>query len=726
MIYPLISNPTRPNRAEKNKDVKYHSDYGRWVIWASKTKEAIEHLESIRINRNYVLANKQWDNKEDISNFLTDTTGQSTNRVKVEMNYIQILVNHHVGNAERTSVRGKCQSFSPMVQVRKEQSLVEALAWGAVAKNSEDKMYSEILKANKPIGESETETVAKHDNYYCDKYIKAMNGLLKYAEVVNNFDLMKKEAAESMAITGMYVVKPEAMSGDWRFRWVQTEDFFFDRGAKKYDLSDAGYMGEFYSAMPTEIYEMYEMLNDDVLRIENQNKAFNKQDRIPVYKTYWRDIEYSKWGYVKNKFGDIVLERIDYKRDDEDEIKYTEKDVVSCNDLTQYQLNILKKKKGSGKAMSILAQEVWRFCEFIPCEYVSIRNDKPSANQTADYVLDYGIAPYMEQNVYSANDMTPPYKVSMYFYSNGYVNSPMCIAINPQRMANRIMSAVENLINNSRGSGTILAEEAVNKSSMGIDEINIRMKRSEAITLPALPFGSIQNAVGNYDTGLGTGAQYLISLSQMFLQSIESITGVNYAMKGQMDNPSQLVGTMQLMIQRGSIIQERFNSALREVFRQMYQSVATAGKRFYINEKPKLSTIVGEEGLLVVELTKDMLLEDFRASIEYQVDKQTERQFVDQMLIQLMQFGLIDNMRASQLMGRGGTEDMWEATREYVKEKTEAEKQMAEQQAAVQQQQAQQQQNNYDMAVAQEDKKINAGLAETLIKQQPQLLQQQQ
>ena len=65
------------NRAEKNKDVKYHSDYGRWVIWASKTKEAIEHLESIRINRNYVLANKQWDNKEDISNFKGYLYGQA-------------------------------------------------------------------------------------------------------------------------------------------------------------------------------------------------------------------------------------------------------------------------------------------------------------------------------------------------------------------------------------------------------------------------------------------------------------------------------------------------------------------------------------------------------------------------------------------------------------------------------------------------------------------------
>jgi len=719
MIFPSLMNPTKPNRADGTKGVKYHADYARWAMWASNTVQHNEHQASIKINRNYVLANKQWDNKEDISNFLLDTSGQETNRIKVEMNYLQILVNHHVGNAERSSIRAKCQSFSPMVQVRKDINLNEMLLWGEVARKSDSQISAQI-KANKPIGESESETAAMHENYYCDKYIKAMNGLLRYAETVNNFDLMKKEAAESMAITGMYVVKPEPMSGDWRMRWVQTDDFFFDRAAKKYDLADANYMGEYYNALPTEIYEMYEVSNDDVIKIENQNKAFNNNDRLPVYKVYWRDIEYSKWGYVENEFGDLVLERINYKREDEEKPKYTDKDIVTCNDLTQYQLNILKKSKGNGKASATLSQEVWRFCEFIPSEYVVIQNDKMSLNQTNDYVLDFGIAPYMEQNVYSANDMTPPYKVGMYFYSGGYVNSPMDIAINPQRMANRVMSAVENLINNSRGSGTILPEEAVNKSQYSLDEINIRMKRSETIVIPGLPFGGIQNAVGQYDTGLGQGSQYLISLSQMFLESIENITGVNYAMKGQMDTPNQLVGTMQLMIQRGSIIQERFNAALREVFRQMYQSVATSGKRLYINEKPKLSTIVGDEGVLVIELSRDMLLEDFRASIEYQVDKQTERQFVDQMLIQLMQYGLIDAKKASNLMGRGSTEDMWESVREFTKEKAEMEKQMAQAQQQQAQEQSQQQQQNYEGALGMENKKINAGIAEELIKQQGQ------
>lgn len=712
-----LINPTKPNRAEKNKDIKYHTDFGRWVEYASKTNKYFEHMEYIKVNRNYVLANKQWDNKEDIANFLNDTTGQTTNRVKVEMNYLQILVNHHVGTAERMSIRAKCQSFSPNVQVRKEEALQEMLMWTAVAQNS-DERYAETLKANKPIGNSEADTAAKHENYYCDRYIKAMNGLMRYSETINNFELMKKEAAESLAITGMYVVKPEAMSSDYIFRWVQTENFFFDRAARKYDLSDANFMGELYWALPTEIYERHEVSNDDVMTLENQNKVFNQDDRLPVYKSYWRDIEFEKWGYVRNEFEDIVLERLNYKRDDEEKAKFTDSDALNVNELTEYQRNIIKKKKGSGKAIATLAQEVWRYCEFVPAEYISINKLKAGTNKTNDYVLAYGIAPYMESNVYSANDMLPPYKVAMYFYSDGYVNSPMDIAINPQRMANRIMSAVENLINNARGSGTIIAEEAVNKSSMGLDELNIRMKRSETIMVPGLMFGGIQNTVGQYDTGLGNGTQVLVNMTQMFLQSIENITGVNYAMKGQMDTPNQLVGTMQIMIQRGSVIQERFNSALREVFRQMYQSVATSGKRLYINEKPKLSTIIGDEGVAVVELTRDMLLEDFRASVEFQTDKQTERQFVDGMLMQFLQYGLIDQKKAANLLGRGGTEDMWEAVREFAKEKAEMEKQMAEQQQAAAQQQQQQQQGNYQAALQQEDKKIDAGLAEAVLKQQ--------
>ena len=709
----------RPNRADRPKDKDYHSEFGKWAVMACQGAKYQEHMRAIETNRNYCMANKQWDNREDIDSFLNDTNGKTTNRVKVEMNYLQILVNHHVGNAARMSMRAKCQSFSPLVKTRKELALQEMLMWGDVAKQSSPE-YASLIKANKPVGESEQETVKSHDNYYCDKYVQSMNGLMRYTETVNNFEQMKLEAAESMAITGMCIEKPEAMSSDYRFRWVQTENFLFDREARKYDLSDCSCMGEYYPALATEVYERIMLSNDDILQIEAQNISFNTDDRLQVYLMYWRDIEMETWGYVKDEFNDIILVKIDYVYENDEKPKYTKADVVSTSELTPYQLNIIKKKKGKGKGMTVLASEVWRYCEFVPAGAFMLKSQMQGKQRSSDLVLSYGLMPYQERNIYSAYNMQPPYKVAMYFYNNGYVNSPMDIAINPQRMANRIMSAVENMLNNSRSSGTIIAEEAVLKSTTNksMADIDIKMKRGDTVALPMLAFGGGNNMVMKYDGGIGSGANNLINLSQMFLTSIESLTGVNQAMKGQIDSPDQLVGTMQLMIQRGSITQERFAMAMRELFKSMYQAVATSGKRLYINERPKLNMMVGEEGAMVLELSRDMLMEDFRASVEFKEDKETERQFVDQMVMQLLQFQLLDRQRAVNLTGRGTTEEMWMSAREYAKELAEVEAKQAEaaQQMAARQQQLGQQQQA--VAVDQEQQKIDNKLLADMTKTQ--------
>jgi len=230
-------------------------------------------------------------------------------------------------------------------------------------------------------------------------------------------------------------------------------------------------------------------------------------------------------------------------------------------------------------------------------------------------------------------------------------------------------------------------------------------------------FGGVANAVGSYDANIGQGAQHLINMSQMFLQAIESITGVNYAMKGQLDNPNQLVGTMQLMIQKGSVIQERFNAALQECFRQIYQAVATSGKRLYINERPKLVAIVGDDAGKIIELSRDMLLEEFRANVVFENDKQTERQYVDTTALSFLQYNLLDQTRVSKLLGRGSQDDLWESVRAYAREMVEAQKQMAEQQQAVEAQQQEQQQGNYDKALEQEDKKIETNKETELTKE---------
>lgn len=712
----------KPNRLTDVKDKKYHCEYARWTVWHANNAKHQEHMRNIQTNRNFFAPNKQWGFEEDTVSFLMDTSGQTTNRIKVEMNYIQILVNQYVGNASMMNVTARCQSFSPLVQTRKEQELNKLLIKFDIAQVASPEVAN-TLKANLPIGNSEMETVANFDNYYVDKYVKAMNALLRYGESVNNFNMMKAELAESLCLAGLAVVKPEPYGGEYRYRIVQPDRFFFDRDARRWGLSDASYMGEFDEALPTEIIEMYPKLSrDERLAIENYTSNANiygtfGRDRVRVYRSYWRDMSEDTWGFVEDEFGDIIFERINYVAEFEEKAKYTEADVVTISKLTPYQRDIVKKKKGStGKALIKTYTDLWRYCEFIPFEYMN--GGYRTGSDAQDIVLEYGAVPYQEPNVYSPYNMEPPYKVAMYIYEDGFIYSPVDIAINPQRLANRIMSVVENMMNNSRGSGTVIAQEAIDKSDMKMDEIQMKMKHNEPIVISGATFGGVQNAIGKYDATITNGAFDMLNMANVFLSSIEKITGVNDAMKGQQSNPDQLVGTMQLMIQRGSVIQERFYASMRELFRSMYQAMATSGKRLYINEKPRLVSIVGDDAYDVIELTKEMALESFRVTIKYSNDGDTERQQVDAMLMQFLQAGLIDKKRWANLVGRGNYDDMWEAIRAFSFESDEAEKQMAMVQQADMQKQEAMQQQNVDKAFQSQDADREASMMEAAMKTQ--------
>lgn len=706
----------KPSRLEMVKGVDYHNQYARWCLHHGEGMKRIEHLNNIRVNKNFVSPNKQWMEDEDVSTFLTDTSGQTTNRIKVEMNYIQILNNQFVGNVCRMGVNASAQSFSPMVKERREEKLEEMLLWTNVAEMATPEMQ-QMIQANMPIGNSERETAMMFNNYYVDKYVKGINSLLRYTGKINNINLLKREIAESLSLTGMCVIKPEPVSGEYRWRWVQTEDFIFDREARKFDLSDAAYMGEASDILMSELIEKahgdMEIIGMiEANRINATKTAMQKPDRLKVYKMYWRDVYECEWGYVKNEFDDIVFEKINYTDEYIETAKYKTADVVNVSEIEEYQRRLVKKK--SGKAIIKIYTDQWRYCEFVPAELIT--GSSKRIKGTRDVILSHGVMEYQEPNTYSPFNMETPYKVGMYMYLDGFVYSPIDIAINPQRITNRLMSVVENIMNNAQGSNVILSKEALDKSNTTEAQVKIKMKRSEPIVISGMPMGGIQNSVGTYDGGLSAGSRGYLDIANMFLTSIEKITGVNEAMKGQMESPDQLVGTMKLMIQKGTVVTERYYTALREAFRQCFQATAESGKRFYINEKPKLINVIGDAEYELIELTKDYTMEHFRVSVDLAIDEETERQYVDGMLFQLLSGQLIDRTRFANLIGRGNTDDMWEGVRDYAKEMAEAERRMAEQQTMEQQQMQQQEQQNLDRAFQSQESDRDTKITEALIK----------
>lgn len=696
----------KPNRILDKKDKFYHINYARWGVYSCMGTKHQEHMRRLVTNTNFYAPNRQWAMEEDLEGFLRDATGQNTTRVKTEFNMIQIMGNQYIGNANRMSINSRATSFSPLSKTRRDEKLAEMMYWTDVA-NKSNQQYGDHLRQKLPIGKTPEETSKIFENLYVDNYVKDMNGLLRYTEAVNRFDSRRKTIAESLIISGMGIMKPVISGVEWKYKQVWPDRFFFDRAALEYDLADANYMGEWSFMMPTDIYEQSPKIGlDEIKRIENyvSTQSYAIQGRVYVYTVYWRDLIVSKYAYVKDEFGNISLQKVDYDDELGNKSKYAMKDVVDCSKLNDYQKSVIG--KSSGKAFKTVYADQWRFCKFIPQELMA----GVGYQGTGDIALDYGVVPFQEPNVYSVDNMMPPYMVNFYMYLFGDVYSPIDIAINPQRMANRVMSAMENIINNSRGEGTAYFADHVENEEEALN--NMKNSQPVALKFKGLP---IQNVIGGYGATMSQGAASLATIAQTFLQSIETITGVNSAMKGQQENADQLVGVMQLMIKRGTVTQERFYDAVQEIFGRCYQNACTAGKRFYIQNKKLLIDAVGDDAANVIELSDGLNNEDFRVTVKRSLSPEDERKSVDALILQFLQGGLLDRGRATNLLGRGTEDDMWQAIREFGREAEEMEKaqqrqaEMMQQQAQAQQQQQQDQMMGMAMdAQAQEAEQKNA------------------
>jgi hypothetical protein len=265
-------------------------------------------------------------------------------------------------------------------------------------------------------------------------------------------------------------------------------------------------------------------------------------------------------------------------------------------------------------------------------------------------------------------------------------------------MINRILSVAENQINNSRGAGTFYDKSMVDAQG-GESELLRNMNQSRPVGINAKGRG-IQNAVSQYDGTVKQGTMVLFNIVDVLNMQVQRMTGINEALKGENTGSDQLVGVTQLMIQRGSLMQEPFYNAVTEIFLQCYQSIATVGKRIYADNERELTMAVGDNGYKIIKITKDMSLEDFKCFVKRENTEEVLTRAGDQMLLQYLQLGLIDKDSYAVLVGRSSPDEIAMFMRKKAKDEREVarmtniqnEEQMRnlEQKAAMEQQQQQQ------------------------------------
>ena len=715
-----VSSFDKPNRLKDKKDKEYHVKYGKFCISNVHSGNYSHFLNKTRINRNfYKGGDYQWL-QEDVESFLKDDTNQSRNRIKVVNNVIRPMVEQYRGNANRMTINASVKALSGRALDRRDLALAEKMFYYDISFDYPD--FSEILKNTFNIGETQQETKDIFFDHYQDEYAYSMNKLLDYIESLNKFQSMQMPVAEDIALTGMAVVEGREEAGNLIFEKVEVEEFAWDGSAKKDDLSDSEYMIRHYPMTPTQIYEQFQPSPEDADSIEryvrlnaginpNSVNSFDNNEgsnyaavsglKVPVYKVYWRDCDYEEWGYVMTEFGLPKLVRINWKGYDNDlEPEYTDEDLIEPPKTPKNKRLFGNKKKR--KAFN----EVIRYCFIIPSDVLMTAEPYHSKRKIADVVLDFGVHDYQETSLTNPSKAKFPFKIATWGYVNGEVLSPVDDAISPQRFINRVLSAAEGIINMSGGEGPVFDLDTIDPQDAIDGTLERNVKQGKPVFVRTKGRG-VPNSIGKYDSTPGAGAYQMMQLIPIMREVIQSSTGVNEPLQGQSSGSEQLVGVTEILVERGSLMQEPFYKAVENIFIQMYEMAATLGKRIYIENERNLVIATGDGGAEVIKLSKDMLNEEFSLFVKRDNSDEMLQNIANKQLLEFLNLQLIDKKIYANLYNRSKPDDVARALRQYAMAEAMAAKEASNMESEAMEEQAVMEDANLVMA-DDEQKRVEA------------------
>lgn len=677
----IISSAPRPNRLtipEEQKLEKYHADYGRFVAHSINNSKQSLYSDKYEMCMRFYRGD-QWREQEDLATFFMDDIGETNNRIKAVRNYIQPMVEQYRGNARKMSFRHRIRNMSPGARNRKDEKLNRMLSLQYAA--SKSPMFKEWLKnANPAIGDSEEDTKKTFDTFYRDDFVKEGNRLLNASWSYMELDRFKQDFAQDIALAGIGIAMPYIRGGRQLVRRVIPNRFGWDRAAVDPRLKDSEYFCEYTTDLLTDIFEEHYDLPDYIRKAledvstratsrgsgDNSN-AFDISGRAHVYFSTWRDVIPVWTGYVVDEYGQVVMRRINFGYNGEETPTYTEADLLPVDKLTPYQKKVIG-KRGANKVL--IPCDTWRYCKFIPREYTAV-----SSKSIGDVVLDYGEMPYQEEDIFSPTSAVVPYKVGTWIYVDGEVISPVEATINPQRLANRFLSIMENQVNNSGGAGPVVDQDQLGNTDQA--DVTRRIKKGDPLFIHAKGMG-VQNSVGYYDATIKNATLVLSNLVQDYKRGMEETTGVNEALKGQA-GPEQLVGVMQLMMSKGSVIQEPFYGAIEDIYQGLTQSIVSVGRKLYTDNEELLHDMAGLDAVDTFKLSKGMRLEQLMVETIRVPDPELEKESANQLATQFLQMQMLDRTRFASLLGVSTIQDVYAAVRESVAEQALLEQMRAKQ-----------------------------------------------
>ena len=247
------------------------------------------------------------------------------------------MVNQYVGNAIRLSYNAKAQATSDFAINAREKELKRLKFFEQISEQVPE--FESLIKDRIPLGNTPIETEEIFENFWIDTHEEDINFLLEFVSKEIDMEELKVQLTRHLAISGLGVYKGYEQNGRYMGEALDPLFFFWDMTAKKPDLSDAEYMGDWYYMDTPSLFEKYQNIsNDDRLRLEKHStngsldihKIINNYytastSKIPVYEVYWKDSEVHEYAWVLDPYNYPFYTRINHNDSD-----YSDKDIIDA------------------------------------------------------------------------------------------------------------------------------------------------------------------------------------------------------------------------------------------------------------------------------------------------------------------------------------------------------------------------------------------------------------
>lgn len=678
----LIGNDTMPDRlvpaSQKGSD--YHGKMARWCISTVNTHTINKFRAHIDVNRRFV-AGEQWIFREDLDTFLMDTSEDARNRLRVKFNVCATVWNKYRGTAAQMAYKAGATPVTQRTLSRREARLQELLTMQQVAMTSPQMLKA--LQSQHPLGDTPAETVGIHGNTWRDGLVKAHEHLLRAVASLNEFGLDDVQDADDMVVSGLNAHLSVGNGADFDQRRVDPELFIWDTNATRYDLSDGFFAACAPHLTPSQIYKRWQPSQEVIQHIEDVLRivagANETSGLINVLQTYWKDIMFQEYGYVKGLTGDPELVPINYLppgSGKDAKPKYTRDDRVEPPD------NEENNRLFRGEKSTNLKTEIVRFCDMIPYEYLCGNYTPPQylsrEGMASDIVLDEGVYSLQPYDPYQVRKVQLPLQASCYAVERGEIIAPMTDIIFPQRFYNRVMSVSEQQMNNS-GSRSPAYNADMLDETITPDEADRKFKRGEVVRFRTMGM-PVQNAMGVMDTTPSAGTINYFQVGQQIVEMMRLISATPQPVTGQSEGEG-LVRTTQMLIQQAGVLDEPVYSAIARAKLQRFQIISTAGKEFYLQQRTDiLSDLVSEPDMLRLMLTRDYELERFSIKVTRTNTEEVDRTEANALILQFFQMGLLGQQQVADLFNQATPDDVRQAMQEYTQDLMQAQKQQAQMQ----------------------------------------------